>query len=79
MSLGMSIYVIFIGKKAPRRPYLLLLSFGKKFPRVSYKDLEARLILAAPLDSGIDAALATCGVWRPILCGELGFQRFRVS
>ena len=39
MSLGMSIYVIFIGKKAPRRPYLLLLSFGKKFPRVSYKDL----------------------------------------
>jgi len=40
---------------------------------------EARLILAAPLDSGIDAALATCGVWRPILCGELGFQRFRVS
>ncbi|TKW40320.1 hypothetical protein SEVIR_1G237900v4 [Setaria viridis] len=39
MSLGMSIYVIFLGKKAPRRPYLLLLSFGKKFPGVSYKDL----------------------------------------
>ncbi|CAN6252319.1 unnamed protein product [Urochloa humidicola] len=38
-SLGMSIYVIFHGKKAQRRPYLLLLSFGKKFPRVSYKDL----------------------------------------
>jgi len=35
----MSIYVIFTGKKAPRRPYLLLFSFGKKFPRVSYKDL----------------------------------------
>ena len=35
LSLGISIYVIFIGKKAPRRPYLLLLSFGKKFPRVS--------------------------------------------
>jgi len=39
MSLGLSIYIIFIGKKAPRRPYLLLLYFGKKFPRVSYKDL----------------------------------------
>ncbi|TKW40301.1 hypothetical protein SEVIR_1G237000v4 [Setaria viridis] len=39
MSLGMSIYVIFLGKKPPRRPYLLLLSFGKKFPGVSYKDL----------------------------------------
>ncbi|CAL4886707.1 unnamed protein product [Urochloa decumbens] len=41
MSLGMSIYVLFLflGKKALRRPYLLLLSFGKKFPRVSYKDL----------------------------------------
>ena len=39
LSLGISIYVIFIGKKAPRRPYLLLLYFGKKFPRVSYKDL----------------------------------------
>lgn len=39
MSLGMSIYAIFFVKKAPRRPYLLLLSFGKKFPRVSYKDL----------------------------------------
>ncbi|CAO2046586.1 unnamed protein product [Urochloa humidicola] len=39
MSLGMSIYALFLGKKAPRRPYLLLLSFGKKFPRVSYKDL----------------------------------------
>jgi len=39
MSLRLSIYAIFIGKKAPRRPYLLLLSFGKKFPRVSYKDL----------------------------------------
>jgi len=39
MSLGLSIYVIFLGKKAPRRPHLLFLSFGKKFPRVSYKDL----------------------------------------
>ncbi|CAN6273481.1 unnamed protein product [Urochloa humidicola] len=39
MSLGTSIYALFLGKKAPRRPYLLLLSFGKKFPRVSYKDL----------------------------------------
>jgi len=39
MSLGMLIYAIFIWKQPPRRPYLLLLSFGKKFPRVSYKDL----------------------------------------
>jgi len=26
-------------KKKSRRPYLILLSFGKKFPRISYKDL----------------------------------------
>ncbi|CAO2039663.1 unnamed protein product [Urochloa humidicola] len=39
MSFGMSIYIIFLMKKTSRRPYLLLLSFGKKFPRVSYKDL----------------------------------------
>ncbi|XP_066332051.1 receptor kinase-like protein Xa21 isoform X2 [Miscanthus floridulus] len=39
MSLGMSIYIIFLGKKTSRRPYLLALSFGKKFPRVSYNDI----------------------------------------
>ncbi|WVZ74621.1 LOW QUALITY PROTEIN: hypothetical protein U9M48_022782 [Paspalum notatum var. saurae] len=39
MSLGMSIYAIFLQKKMPRTPYLFLHSFGKKFPRVSYKDL----------------------------------------
>ncbi|CAD6250307.1 unnamed protein product [Miscanthus lutarioriparius] len=39
MALGMSIYIIFLGKKTPRRPYLVLLSFGKKFPRVSYNDI----------------------------------------
>jgi hypothetical protein len=37
--LGMSIYIIFLGKKTSRRPYLLLLSFGKNFPRVSYNDI----------------------------------------
>jgi hypothetical protein len=40
MSLGMLTYVIIIGKKKPRRTNLFLLSFGKKFPRVSYKDLN---------------------------------------
>jgi len=39
MSLIILIYTIIHGKKTSRRPYLLLLSFGKKFPRVSYKDL----------------------------------------
>jgi len=39
MSLGMSIYIMLVGKKAPGRPCILLHSFGKKFPRVSYKDL----------------------------------------
>ncbi|CAO2046594.1 unnamed protein product [Urochloa humidicola] len=39
MSCAMSIYIIFLVKKKSRRPYLILLSFGKKFPRVSYKDL----------------------------------------
>jgi len=39
MSIGMSIYIIFLLKKTSRRPHLVLLSFGKKFPRVSYKDL----------------------------------------
>ncbi|XP_066332040.1 receptor kinase-like protein Xa21 isoform X2 [Miscanthus floridulus] len=39
ISLGMSIYIIFLGKKTSRRPYLLLLSFGKNFPRVSYNDI----------------------------------------
>jgi hypothetical protein len=35
----MSIYIIFLGKKKSRRPYLLLHSFGKKFHRVSYNDI----------------------------------------
>jgi len=39
MSCAMSIYVILIVKKKSRSPYSKLLSFGKKFPRVSYKDL----------------------------------------
>jgi Leucine-rich repeat (LRR) protein len=39
MSLIILIYTIIHGKKTSRIPYLLLLSFGKKFPRVSYKDL----------------------------------------
>ncbi|CAO2046582.1 unnamed protein product [Urochloa humidicola] len=39
MTLGVSIYTIFILRKTSRRPYLLLHSFGKKFPRVSHKDL----------------------------------------
>ncbi|KAG2659812.1 receptor kinase-like protein Xa21 [Panicum virgatum] len=40
MSLIMLIYITIHRKKhAPRRPDLLLLSFGKKFPRVTYKDL----------------------------------------
>jgi len=40
MSLITLIYITIHGKKhAPRRPDLLLLSFGKKFPRVTYKNL----------------------------------------
>jgi len=39
MSLIILIYTIIHGKKTSRRPYLLPLSFGKKFPRVAYKDL----------------------------------------
>jgi len=39
MPLNMLIYIIIHGKKTSRRPYLLLLSFGKKFPRVSYNDI----------------------------------------
>ncbi|CAO2039673.1 unnamed protein product [Urochloa humidicola] len=39
MTLGVSIYIIFILKKTSRRPYLHLLSFGRKFPRVSHEDL----------------------------------------
>ncbi|CAL4968248.1 unnamed protein product [Urochloa decumbens] len=38
MSFMMLIYIIIHGKKTPRRPYLSF-SFGKKFPKVSYKDL----------------------------------------
>jgi len=38
MSCAMSIYIKLMNKKS-RSPYLMLLSFGKKFPRVSYKDL----------------------------------------
>ncbi|CAO2039650.1 unnamed protein product [Urochloa humidicola] len=38
MSLMMLIYIIIHGKKTPRRPYLKF-SFGKQFPKVSYKDL----------------------------------------
>ncbi|KAG2659819.1 hypothetical protein PVAP13_1KG341715 [Panicum virgatum] len=38
MSFMMLIYIIIHGKKTARRPYLML-SFGKKFPKVSYKDL----------------------------------------
>jgi len=39
VSFVMSVYVILLKKKKSRRPYLILRSFGKKFPRVSYKDL----------------------------------------
>ncbi|CAN6279191.1 unnamed protein product [Urochloa humidicola] len=39
MSLIMFIYIIIQGKKKSRGPYLLLFSFGKQFPKVSYKDL----------------------------------------
>jgi len=39
MSCAMSIYVILLVKKKSRSPYSKLLSFDKKFPRVSYKDL----------------------------------------
>jgi Leucine-rich repeat (LRR) protein len=40
MSLITLIYIIIHAKRhTPRRTHLLLLSFGKKFPRVSYKDL----------------------------------------
>lgn len=39
MSLLVLIYIIIYGNKTSRRPYLLLLSFGKRFPKVSYKDL----------------------------------------
>jgi len=39
MSCAMSVYVILLVKNKSRSPYLMLLSFGKKFPRVSYKDL----------------------------------------
>uniref|UniRef100_A0A8I6YYP4 Receptor kinase-like protein Xa21 n=3 Tax=Hordeum vulgare subsp. vulgare TaxID=112509 RepID=A0A8I6YYP4_HORVV len=39
MSLIMLTYVIFFGKKTSQRTYTILLSFGKKFPRVAYNDL----------------------------------------
>uniref|UniRef100_J3LES2 Receptor kinase-like protein Xa21 n=1 Tax=Oryza brachyantha TaxID=4533 RepID=J3LES2_ORYBR len=39
LSLTVLIYLIYLVKKTSRRPYLSLLSFGKQFPRVSYKDL----------------------------------------
>ncbi|XP_062219650.1 putative receptor-like protein kinase At3g47110 isoform X2 [Phragmites australis] len=39
MSLIMFIYIIIHGNKTSRGPYILLLSFGKQFPKVSYKDL----------------------------------------
>ncbi|WVZ74677.1 hypothetical protein U9M48_022836, partial [Paspalum notatum var. saurae] len=40
MSLIMLAYIIFHSKKKrSRKPYLLLFSFGKQFPKVSYKDL----------------------------------------
>ena len=38
-SLVMLTYIIFFGKKTSRRTYSILLSFGKKFPRVAYNDL----------------------------------------
>uniref|UniRef100_A0ACD5ZJA8 Uncharacterized protein n=1 Tax=Avena sativa TaxID=4498 RepID=A0ACD5ZJA8_AVESA len=40
MSLVMLTYIIITQKKISRRTNLFLLSFGKKFPRVSYKDLN---------------------------------------
>ncbi|XP_062217775.1 probable LRR receptor-like serine/threonine-protein kinase At3g47570 [Phragmites australis] len=39
MLLIVFIYIIIPGNKTSRGPYLLLLSFGKQFPKVSYKDL----------------------------------------
>ncbi|XP_047082349.1 receptor kinase-like protein Xa21 [Lolium rigidum] len=38
-SLAMLIYFVLMVGNTPRTPYLMLLSFGKHFPRVSYKDL----------------------------------------
>jgi len=40
ISLIMFIYITIHGKKMPRKQHVSFLSFGKKFPRVSYKDLE---------------------------------------
>jgi hypothetical protein len=40
ISLVLFIYIIIHEKKTPRSQHLIFLSFGKKFPRVSYKDLE---------------------------------------
>uniref|UniRef100_A0A0D9YUY2 Receptor kinase-like protein Xa21 n=2 Tax=Oryza glumipatula TaxID=40148 RepID=A0A0D9YUY2_9ORYZ len=39
LSLTVLICLIYLVKKTPRRTYLSLLSFGKQFPRVSYKDI----------------------------------------
>jgi len=39
-SLIMLAYIIILGKNTSRRTYVSFLSFGKKFPRVSYSDLN---------------------------------------
>ncbi|CAN6252322.1 unnamed protein product [Urochloa humidicola] len=73
MSIVMSIYVILLGKKTPRRAYPLSLSFGKKFPRVSYKDI------AQATGNFSESNLVGRGSYGSVYRGQLTQEKLQVA
>jgi len=68
----MSIYVILVKKKS-RSPYLMLFSFGKKFPRVSYKDL------AQATGNFLESNLIGRGSYGSVYRGKLSQAKIQVA
>ncbi|KAM0864646.1 hypothetical protein ACQ4PT_043783 [Festuca glaucescens] len=73
MSLVMLTYIIVTGKKTSRRTNLFLLSFGKKFPRVSYKDLDRAT------GSFSEAKLLGRGSYGSVYIGKLTQAKIQVA
>jgi len=60
-------------KKKSRSPYLMLLSFGKKFPRVSYKDL------AQATGNFVESNLIGRGSYGSVYIGKLTQAKMQVA
>uniref|UniRef100_A0A8I6X6Z0 Receptor kinase-like protein Xa21 n=2 Tax=Hordeum vulgare subsp. vulgare TaxID=112509 RepID=A0A8I6X6Z0_HORVV len=72
-SLVLLIYFVFLESKTPRRTYLLLLSFGKHFPRVTYRDL------AQATQSFSESNLVGRGSYGSVYRGKLTQAKIQVA